>query len=181
MRIVGREGPEALSLRRLTQGAGTSTSAVYSLYGSRDALLDAVCRRAIEVFVESTSVAPTDNPLADLATLGRRYRRWALAHPKMYPVMFGRRRSDTPDSIRQRTGPIMAPLKETLQRCLDAGLLINVPVDTIVGLLWAMVHGYVTLEIDGLLAATLPEEPLSTTPEERFTTLLRAAISHWLA
>lgn len=72
--IVGREGPDALSLRRITQAAGTSTSAIYSLYGSRDALLDAVYQRAIASFAGATTVAATDDPVTDLCDMGLAYR-----------------------------------------------------------------------------------------------------------
>src|SRR5262249_643633 len=37
-RIVDSEGLEALTVRRVAEGAGTSTRAVYSVYGSKDGL-----------------------------------------------------------------------------------------------------------------------------------------------
>lgn len=180
-RIVGLEGPEALSLRRLTHSAGTSTSAIYSLYGSRDALLDAVYERAIASFAAAVEVPPTDEPLQDLFQMGVLYRRWALANPQMYPVMFGRRPGDTPESIRERTRSTVEPLLAGVQRCLDTGILANAKAETIVSLVWATVHGFVTLELDGLLAHAVPGDVYEASPQEHFETLLRASMAHWRA
>lgn len=180
-RIVGLEGPEALSLRRLTQSAGTSTSAIYSLYGSRDALLDAVYERAIASFAEATMVSPSDDPLKDLFKMGVLYRRWALEHPQMYPVMFGRRPNDTAESIRERTRSTVEPLLSGVQRSLDAGILEGAHPGTIISQLWAAVHGFVTLEIDGLLANALPGEEEGISAQEHFETLLHATVAHWRA
>lgn len=180
-RIVGLEGPDALSLRRLTQSAGTSTSAIYSLYGSRDALLAAVYQLALGSFGEATVVSPTEEPLADLFTMGVLYRQWALDHPQMYPVMFGRRPNDTAASIRERTRSTVEPLLEGVQRCLDAGILKGAHPGTIASQLWSSVHGFVTLELDGLLANALPGEEQGITAQEHFETLLRASVAHWRA
>ncbi|MBB1484843.1 TetR/AcrR family transcriptional regulator [Tessaracoccus sp. MC1865] len=175
-RIVGLEGPAALSLRRITQSAGTSTSAIYSLYGSRDALLDAVYERAIESFVASTVVRATDDPLADLMSMGCAYRKWALAHPQMYPVMFGRRHGDSPDGIRERTRHAVEPLRCCVQRCLDAGLFTGGGEEIIVQL-WSSVHGFVTLELDGLLAHSLMGDDVDL--DAAYETLMRASICYW--
>ncbi|GAA4906874.1 hypothetical protein GCM10025789_27920 [Tessaracoccus lubricantis] len=176
-RIVGLEGPESLSLRRITHSAGTSTSAIYSLYGSRDALLDAVYQRAITSFAQATVVRATDRPLVDLFTMGLLYRRWALKHTHMYPVMFGRRHADSPAEIRERTRPTVEPLLECVGRCIEANLLRGDPHE-IVTHLWATVHGFVALELDGLMTHSL----LADASEDRgpaFETLLRASVCYW--
>lgn len=175
--IVGREGPEALSLRRITQAAGTSTSAIYSLYGSRDALLNAVYQRAIDSFAQAVVIDATDQPLTDLFNLGLAYREWALANPQTYPVMFGHRDDDTPEAILERTRSTVELLLQGVQRCLDAGLLEGTP-RRIATQLWASVHGYVTLELDGLLEHSLVHDETGEDGPD-VETLMRAAISYW--
>lgn len=175
-RIVGEQGPEALSLRTVTQRAGTSTSAIYSLYGSRDGLLDAVYARAIESFVNTTLTVASSHPLADLFTMGVLYRTWAIENPQMYPVMFGRRSKDSPAEIRTRTASTAEPMLACVQRAIAAGLLRDTDPITVVTQLWATVHGFVTMELDGLLDSALPQD---LTTQERYETLLLASLSYW--
>src|SRR5262249_50852559 len=70
-RIVDSEGLEALTVRRVAEGAGTSTRAVYSVYGSKDGLVVALGRRAYELLLTDIEALPaTDDPAADLVTAG---------------------------------------------------------------------------------------------------------------
>ena len=55
------EGPD-FSLRPLVASVGTSTSAVYSLFGSRGELLEAITLRAASSFVHAQQAAAADTP-----------------------------------------------------------------------------------------------------------------------
>ncbi len=90
--LIAAHGAEALSLRPLAERCGTSTNAVYTLFGSKAGLVMAVITEAAASFAAAQrSVAATDDPLADLVGLGRAYRAWAKAQPALYAVMFGDR------------------------------------------------------------------------------------------
>ena len=71
-RIVAEGGPTALSVRAVAQDAGTTTRAVYSLFGSKDGLLvDALARDAFQfLFTEIEKLEETDDPVADLIAVG---------------------------------------------------------------------------------------------------------------
>ena len=85
---IARTGIEGLSLRTLATDAGTSTSAVYQLFGSRAALLDAVYLRVLEEFNRAQADAPMhEDPTEDLLELARAYRRWALEIRKQFLVL----------------------------------------------------------------------------------------------
>ena len=76
-RLVARGGAAALSVRAVAEEAGTTTRAVYSLFGSKDGLLvDAIARRAFEfLHAEIGKLEETDDPAADLVAVGvRAYR-----------------------------------------------------------------------------------------------------------
>ena len=127
--VVARGGVDALSLRQVASGCGTSTNAVYALFGSRDGLLSAVMMEAVRSFTaEQRAVAETTDALADLLELGRAYRRWALAHPELYAVMFGGRISlgaaDDP-AERIPEGPLsgMQPIVEVIERGAGTGTM----------------------------------------------------------
>jgi len=85
----------------------TSTTAVYSLFGGKPGLLNAVYDEAFARFGERLgSVVPTGDPVTDLAALGQAYRASALAEPHFYQVMFG------------PLGGVMTPEPESVERGL---------------------------------------------------------------
>ena len=144
-------GIDAVSLRRVAAAAGTSTSAVYALFGGRDDLVAAAASAAEEGFTAAQVAAmttPTADPVADIAALGQAYRTWALANPELYTVMFGGRVWRPAKSIDSADPPpSIVPLLTCVRRLQDAGLVIDRHVTEVARSVWASVHGYVSLEI----------------------------------
>src|SRR5690606_25644549 len=84
-------GEQTTTVRSVAAAAGTSASAVYALFGSRDALLAEVGAEGFRRFAAHLAAAPrTPDPLADLRALGAAYRAFALEDPHFYRVMFHR-------------------------------------------------------------------------------------------
>ncbi|TMZ55562.1 TetR/AcrR family transcriptional regulator, partial [Klebsiella pneumoniae] len=87
--LLAEEGPQGLSLRRLAAEVGTSTTAVYSLFGSKPALIAELCAEGFRRIGDQLgSMEPTGDPLTDLVRLGLIYREAALAQRHVYPIMF---------------------------------------------------------------------------------------------
>jgi AcrR family transcriptional regulator len=87
---VEESGPEALRARSLTAQAGTSTQSLYTLFGGMPGLIDAVVADGFEEFAEFVAaIEETDDPVADFFAKGRAYAEWALAHSRLYRLMFG--------------------------------------------------------------------------------------------
>jgi AcrR family transcriptional regulator len=154
-RILSRDGAAALSLRRLATATGTSTMAVYTLFGDKNGLLAAMYRAGFER-LGATEVAAVDgvtDPLGALAELGYAYRRAALANPHLYDLMFGRPvAAFEPDAADKAVADAtFRPLVEAVQRCLDAGVLVGGDPERIAFYLWAVTHGMVSLELAGQL------------------------------
>src|SRR5689334_11229447 len=89
-RLLLEEGPRALSTRRVAREAGCSTMAVYTHFGGMNGLV----REMVYVGFAGlqryfTRVSETDDPVSDMALLGRAYRHNAIANPHLYAVMFG--------------------------------------------------------------------------------------------
>src|SRR4051795_7706472 len=81
-RLVAEGGPDAVSVRTVASAAGTSTSAVYALFGSREQLLAAAAAEAVARFAAHlAAVGDQDDPAARLLDLGRAYRASALDDP----------------------------------------------------------------------------------------------------
>ncbi|WP_426595302.1 TetR/AcrR family transcriptional regulator [Cellulomonas sp. McL0617] len=164
--LVSATGADSLTVRELARRAGTSASAVYSLFGGREDLVRAVGDEAFTRFARSLSAVPqTGDPAADLLSLGLAYREHALQAPHFYRVMFGVAGAGAQDGTRGA-----ATRTPTFQVLRDAVAVVlgpdTDPEPAAVGL-WALVHGLVELELDGLLP--------TDDPREHYVALLRAA------
>jgi AcrR family transcriptional regulator len=174
--LLTTEGPDALSLRRLAAEAGTSTSAVYALFGGKPGILRGLFVEAFTRFgAHLHKVTPSDDPLTDLLGLGHAYRASALADPNLYAVMFG---SPVPGfepapQDYAHAEAAFVPLLDTVRRALAAGLLRDAEPGLIATALWATVHGLVSLELHGAMPAE------AVPPAEVFDTAIRATIDGW--
>src|SRR4051794_22668840 len=153
--ILSAEGASALTLRRLATASGTSTMAVYTLFGDKQGLLGAMYREGFQrlgAALREAAGRATD-PLTALAELGLGYRQAALANPHLYDLMFGRPVPGfVPDTDTQAVADAAyRPLVEAVQRCLDAGQLTGGSAERIARHLWAVSHGMVSLELAGHL------------------------------
>jgi AcrR family transcriptional regulator len=174
--LLTTEGPDALSLRRLAAAAGTSTSAVYALFGGKPGILRELFIEAFTRFAAHLdTVTPSDDPLADLLALGHAYRASALADPHLYAVMFGSPVpgfEPAPDDYAHAEATF-APLLDTVRRAVVAGLLRDADPAWIATALWANVHGLVSLELGSAMPAGAGR------PGELFEAAIRANLDGW--
>jgi AcrR family transcriptional regulator len=86
--IVQAAGLEGLSVRGLADSVGTTTRAVYSLFGSKDGLLVALGARAFTMLGAAIDGLPvTEDPVADLVEAGVAvFRRFAIGHPSLFSI-----------------------------------------------------------------------------------------------
>lgn len=87
-RIVESDGLDALTVRRVAEAVGTTTRAVYTAYGSKDALLVALGARAFDLLRSELDKLPmTADPAADLVAAGVEvFRRFAVEHPALFRI-----------------------------------------------------------------------------------------------
>src|SRR5437763_14527964 len=82
--MLEERGPAALSARSLTAAVGTSTQAVYTLFGGMPGLFEALVAEGFGRMARHITAAPeTDDPVADFFAQGWAYVDWALAHPQL--------------------------------------------------------------------------------------------------
>lgn len=174
--MVTAEGPNALNLRRLATEAGTSTTAVYSLFGGKAEVLRALFVEAFtRLGTHQNAVIPSDDPLADILALERAYRTSATTDPHLYAVMFGSPApgfDPTPQDW-EHAAATFTPLLDAVRRGVSAGLLRDVAPGLIATALWANVHGLVSLE----LGRAIP--PQAGAPAEVFETAIHANLDGW--
>src|ERR687892_2356345 len=90
-RLVAEGGPDALSVRAVADKTGTSTRAVYSLFGSKDGLVSALARQAFEFLEEELEkLEEGGDTAADLIDVGMTFRRFVRSHPSLYRIAFQR-------------------------------------------------------------------------------------------
>ena len=86
-----RDGPPAMSARRVAAAAGTSTAALYEFFGDKGGLVRAVYFEgfaALRSVLEGVPAA--DDPRRHLVELLEVSRRFALARPMLFELMYSR-------------------------------------------------------------------------------------------
>lgn len=176
-RLLTEQGPAALTTRAVTAAAGTSTTAVYALFGGKAGLVREMYDEGFRRLGAALRAVPVTEDLAgDLLALGCRYRQAALANPQLYELMF----AHPVPGFRPDAGSAVAadeayqPLREAVRRCADAGRLRSGSADDVATHLWATVHGLVSLELHDWLSADEDER------ETRFTAALLATGGSYL-
>ena len=89
-RLIDEEGPDAAGVRGVADEVGTSTRAVYSVFGSKQGLLEALATRFFEeLHTAIDAVELTDDPAADLVQAAMQaFRRTVITHPSLYRLVF---------------------------------------------------------------------------------------------
>jgi AcrR family transcriptional regulator len=155
-KVVESDGVHALSVRRVAEQVGTSTRAVYSLFGSKEGLLAALGRRAFDLLGEGVDQLPiTDDPAEDLVAVGAAvFRDFAIEHPSMFriavqqtvghPELAGQFRPARLDALRG--------LQARVERLAQAGRLDDRPGSDAVRQFHALCEGLAALELRGIIA-----------------------------
>ena len=126
-RIVETAGPSALSVRGVADAIGTTTRAVYSVFGSKEGLLNALAQRSFVLLRDAISVLPeTSDPAQDLIEAAVKvFRPMAIEHPSMFALAFLRAAPDLEldhdTRAAARAGLLL--LRQRVQRLADAGYL----------------------------------------------------------
>lgn len=140
---------DELALRELAASQGTTTNAIYTLFGGKDQLIDRVIDSAVVRLVEIQTKAIGDTPtMASLQDLGRAYRKWALEHPELYRILFVYRSMCPIERGPDRCGYVIQPLKRLLNDLAERGAIVAENVDAIALTLRATLHGWIMFELN---------------------------------
>jgi AcrR family transcriptional regulator len=161
--IVASDGPDALSVRRVAEQAGTSTRAVYSVFDSKEGMIAALGNHAFDMIGSWVGeVVRTDDPARDLAEAAvRKFRRWALDHPGLFRITF--QRAEVAPEVAARFRPAqleaLTGLVVLVSRAmgLDGGL-VNPEVLEATAKFDAMCEGLALLELRGALPPDRAEQ-----------------------
>ncbi|BCO37627.1 TetR/AcrR family transcriptional regulator [Mycobacterium heckeshornense] len=164
--LLDDHGPDALQTRKVANAAGTSTMAVYTHFGGMRGLIAEIAQEGLRQFAAALAVPPTSDPVADLVATGIAYRRYAMARPHMYRLMFGSTSAHGINApahnllavsvaeINDRY-PSFAHVVRAVHRSMLAGRITagsadnDAAVVAIAAQFWALIHGFVMLELAG--------------------------------
>ena len=155
--IVEAEGLDALTVRRVAAAAGTTTRAVYTAFGSKEALVIALGARGFDLLRESLEALPeTVDPAADLVDAGVAvFRRFAIEHPTLFRISIQRALPD-PDLFAgyvDAAREAMAVLHGRIARLEPGGQLGDRSVADAATEFHALCEGLAALELRGMLRA----------------------------
>jgi AcrR family transcriptional regulator len=177
-RLVAEGGAAAFSVRAVAKEVGTSTRAVYALFGSKERLLvDTLAQGAFEFLAEGIDeLVETDDPVSDLVAVGVPvFRRLVLEHPALYRIAFQRivpgfRAGPELTEARERA---FARLLTRVERVADAGLLGRKSVQDAAVEFNAMLEGLANAELRGTTLSILPPGGEEHAWREALTTVVR--------
>lgn len=124
-KIVETEGLQALTVRRVAEKTGTTTRAVYTSLGSKQALVSGLGLRAFDMLGAMVDSLPvTSDPAADLVAAGAvGFRRFALNHPALFQI--GIQQTSVPTDLAQTMVPAaeraLVALHRRIARLHDTG------------------------------------------------------------
>jgi AcrR family transcriptional regulator len=177
-RIVAESGIGAFSVRAVAREVGTTTRAVYSLFGSKEGLLvDALAQGAFEFLADGIDQLPeTDDAVLDLVSVGVPvFRSLVLEHPALYRIAFQRIAPGFPagpEVVRARERAL-ACLLGKVERLAKADLLGHKTVLEAAVEFNAMLEGLANAELRGTILRILPAGEEERTWRVALTTVAR--------
>lgn len=153
--LLSAGGLEAVSVRSTAAGAGTSTRAVYALFGSKEGLVQALAQRAYELLMDRVAAVPVSgDPSADLITAAvKGFRAFALDHPDLFRLVFTTqlpRARLTAESNATRMAALRQ-LTQRIERLKKSGVARGHGVEELALLFDVMCSGLAMREICGVL------------------------------
>ena len=150
--IFLEEGYENTSIRKIASRIEYSPGIIYLHFKDKNQLLLALHDKAFECKMEALfhSVQNIPDPMERLAATGRSYITYGVANPKDYELMFILSCTMEALAVKQEFwkdgAQAIGMLKDNIRACIDAGYFNpDIDIDAVSLMLWAQVHGLVTL------------------------------------
>lgn len=175
--LLAESGPEALTMRRLSQRIGASTIVLYTHFRDKPAILDELYLEGFERLRADLARVPTSaDPIRYVMDLGRAYRRSAVANPTYYQIMFSRcvPGFDPSAQSREISKQSFQILAEGVQRCMHAGVVAEGDAAQVAHTLWGTLHGLISLELFGYMPPSISGEARL----EHALTIIRDGLGH---
>jgi AcrR family transcriptional regulator len=171
--IIEDEGVEQLTIRRIAETIKRTQPAVYQHFSSKDAILEAVVSDGFTALAERLKRA-TRGGKTSLTAIANAYVRFGLERPRLYDVMFV-----GPPAITFAAGAATPIPAHTAFNIMAAAVAESgatpAQVETVTEVVWAGLHGLVTLSITRRLR---PGRALQQTRLEQLIAAIVALTTH---
>jgi AcrR family transcriptional regulator len=160
MHDLENQGLEAVSLRKLAETAGVSKTAPYRHFADKRELLVAIAADGFRLLAEKLESVPPEevgqagagDAVSGIRSLFRAYVEFARERPALYKLMISRLGYELhSEACRLNSERALGTLVRAVQAAQAAGWRREKDSSALVLSLWASVHGWATLLIDGLL------------------------------
>jgi AcrR family transcriptional regulator len=146
------QGYERFSLRKVAERVGYSPTTIYLYFRDKDDLLFNVVDEGFVRFSQQlmAEAERQEDPWERIIALGRAYVAFGLENPVYYQLMFMQRTDFLMHPPAGESQPRIASfqvLRQAIQQAIDAGILRPGDAENYSDVLWALVHGMVSLAI----------------------------------
>lgn len=166
-RMFADDGYDGLSMRALAAELGVSPMTPYRYFANKDDLFALVRTEAFRRFADRQAEAARTHAGAQrLRALGAAYIQFAIDEPQAYRIMFQLEQSavDAYPELEAEQKRALSYLLDAVTQAIEAGRLEGDAL-TKAHLLWAQVHGLVSLHLAGKLIMGRTFAELYATPE----------------
>ncbi|MEA1914631.1 MAG: TetR/AcrR family transcriptional regulator [Campylobacterota bacterium] len=148
---------DTLTLKVLSDATGTSRSAIYRHFSSKDALIETIIEKGFEKFDAAISpiLLDTSIPLIDRFYLATQYYiRFAKENPNLYRLLFGKKYAYIREnimSLKDENCNGFGALKLSIEQGQKQGILKKENSYQQAIIIWSSLHGLSSLLIDGFM------------------------------
>ena len=157
LEFISKNEIEKLTLKVLSDETGTSRSAIYKHFKSKDALIEKIIEHGFILFDEATSPLLKDKnkSLIDrFYSAGKAYVTFAKKNPNLYRLLFGKKYASIREeiiSIKDEDCSGFGSLKVAVLEGQEQGILKKGDAYEMTIIIWASLHGLSSLIIDGFM------------------------------
>lgn len=172
--LFAREGYESVTMRKIAEAIEYSPTAIYLYFKDKEQLINELCHADFRTLAgEFQKIAEVRDPIERLKKTGAAYVEFGLRYPNHYRLMFMTPHPPhTPEMQADKGNPeqdAYAFLKVIVSQCIEAGMFRKEfsDVEAVSQMLWASVHGLISLRI-----AKGCEEWVEWVPIQRLTEMM---------
>lgn len=153
LEILEREGPAAVTMRRVAQAVAITPMAIYHHFPNREALLNTITDRQFDKLTGYIQAVPQSGSAESrLINTALAYVDYALNRPRIFEYVFSAPRPAArrfPDDFRARRSPSMNLVADAIENAMAKGFLKHDDIWEVAFTTTAHTHGYITLYLGG--------------------------------
>ncbi len=158
--MLAKDGVSGLSLRKVASKAGVSHAAPYSHFADKQALIAAISTDGFRQLYERTHAVMgkyQGKPRKQLIEVAWEYVQFAMDDPGRFKVMFSgvlEKEKEHPEFVAESQNNFRQVV-ELVELNQSAGVLRAGPSDLVALSAWGVVHGFITLLLEGQISHTI--------------------------